>query len=179
MALGSTVYNFDIDLADSDRGVYETLAVRTARHPSESEEFLVARLLAYCLEFEEGIEFSRGGLSDPDDPPIAVKDLTGIVKTWIDIGTPAADRLHRAAKSTPRVAVYSHKESGQWLAGLKAARIHKAEDLELYAIERSLVGALAAKLDRRMSFALAVSDREVFLSLADATLNGKIDRLKL
>ena len=179
MALGSTVYNFDIDLADSDRGVYETLAVRTARHPSESEEFLVARLLAYCLEYEEGIEFSRGGLSDPDDPPIAVKDLTGIVKVWIDIGTPAADRLHRAAKSTPRVAVYSHKESGQWLAGLKAARIHKAEDLELYAIERSLVGALAAKLDRRMSFALAVSDREVFLSLADATLNGKIDRLTL
>ena len=179
MALGSTVYNFDIDLADSDRGVYETLAVRTARHPSESEEFLVARLLAYCLEYEEGIEFSRGGLSDPDDPPLAVKDLTGIVKVWIDIGTPAADRLHRAAKSTPRVAVYSHKESGQWLAGLKAARIHKAEDLELYAIERSLVGALAAKLDRRMSFALAVSDREVFLSLADATLNGKIDRLKL
>jgi uncharacterized protein YaeQ len=179
VALGSTVYNFDIDLADSDRGVYETLAVRTARHPSESEEFLVARLLAYCLEYEEGIEFSRGGLSDPDDPPIAVKDLTGIVKAWIDIGTPAADRLHRAAKSTPRVAVYSHKESGQWLAGLKAARIHKAEDLELYAIERSLVGALAAKLDRRMSFALAVSDRELFLSLADATLNGKIDRLKL
>ena len=179
MALGSTVYNFDIDLADSDRGVYETLAVRTARHPSESEEFLVARLLAYCLEYEEGIDFSRGGLSDPDEPPIAVKDLTGIVKAWIDIGTPAADRLHRAAKSTPRVAVYSHKESGQWLAGLKAARIHKAEDLELYAIERSLVGALAAKLDRRMSFALAVSDREVFLSLADATLNGKIDRLKL
>ena len=179
MALGSTVYNFDIDLADSDRGVYETLAVRTARHPSESEEFLVARLLAYCLEYEEGIEFSRGGLSDPDDPPIAVKDLTGMVSVWIDIGTPAADRLHRAAKSTPRVAVYSHKESGQWLAGLKAARIHKAEDLELYAIERSLVGALAAKLDRRMSFALAVSDREVFLSLADATLTGKIDRLKL
>jgi uncharacterized protein YaeQ len=179
VALGSTVYNFDIDLADSDRGVYETLAVRTARHPSESEEFLVARLLAYCLEYEEGIEFSRGGLSDPDDPPIAVKDLTGIVKAWIDIGTPAADRLHRAAKSTPRVAVYSHKESGQWLAGLKAARIHKAEDLELYAIERSLVGALAAKLDRRTSFALAVSDQEVFLSLADATLTGKIDRLKL
>ncbi len=145
MALGSTVYNFDIDLADSDRGVYETLAVRMARHPSESEEFLVARLLAYCLEYEEGIEFSRGGLSDPDDPPIAVKDLTGIVKAWIDIGTPAADRLHRAAKSTPRVAVYSHKESGQWLAGLKAARIHKAEDLELYAIERSLVAALGCK----------------------------------
>ena len=179
MALGSTVYNFDIDLADSDRGVYETLPVRLARHPSESEEFLVARLLAYCLEYEEGIEFSRGGLSDPDDPPIAVRDLTGVLKAWIDIGTPAADRLHRAAKSTPRVAVYIHKESGQWLAGLRAAKIHKADDLELYAIDRSLVAALAAKLDRRMSFALGVSDGEVFISLADATLTGKINRLRL
>ena len=179
MALGSTVYNFDIDLSDSDRGVYETLAIRLARHPSESEEYLVARLLAYCLEYEEGIEFSRGGLSDPDDPPVAVKDLTGVLKAWIDIGTPAADRLHRAAKSTPRVVVYSHKESGQWLAGLKSARIHKGDELELYAIERSLVAALVAKLDRRMSFALAVSDHEVFISLADATLHGRIDRLKL
>lgn len=179
MALGSTVYNFDIDLADSDRGLYETLAVRLARHPSESEEFLVARLLAYCLEYEEGIEFSRGGLSDPDDPPIAVRDLTGVLKSWIDIGTPAADRLHRASKSTPRVAVYMHKDASQWLAGLRAAKIHRSDDLELYAIERSLVNAFAAKLDRRMSFALAVSDREVFISLADTTLNGKIDRLKL
>lgn len=179
MALGSTVYNFDIDLADADRGVYETLTIRVARHPSESEEFLVARLLAYCFEYEEGIEFSRGGLSDPDDPPIGVRDLTGVLKAWIDIGTPAADRLHRASKSTPRVAVYIHKDSTQWLAGLKAARIHKAADLELYAIERSLVTALAATLDRRMSFALAVSDREVFISLADTTLHGRIDRLQL
>lgn len=179
MALGSTVYNFDIDLADSDRGVYETLALRMARHPSESEEFLVARLLAYCLEYAEGIEFSSGGLSDPDNPPIAVRDLTGVLKAWIDIGTPAADRLHRASKSTPRVAVYNHKDSTQWRAGLKNARIHKVEELELYAIERALVAALAARLDRRMSFALAVSGGEVFISLAAATLQGKIDRLGL
>ena len=177
MAQTSTVYSFEIDLADSDRGVYETLALRVARHPSESDEFLVTRVLAYCLEYEEGIEFSRGGLSDPDDPPIAVRDLTGSLRAWIDIGTPAADRLHRAAKATSRVAVYIHKESSQWLAGLRAAKIHKAEDLQLYAVERTLVAGLAAKLDRRMSFALAVSDREVFISLADVTLNGRIDRL--
>ena len=177
MAQTATVYNFDIDLADSDRGVYETLALRVARHPSESDEFLVTRVLAYCLEYEEGIEFSRGGLSDPDDPPIAVRDLTGSLRAWIDIGTPAAERLHRASKATSRVAVYIHKESSQWLAGLRAAKIHKADDLQLYAVERSLVAGLAAKLDRRMSFPLAVSDREVFISLADVTLNGRIERL--
>ncbi len=71
MALGATVHNFDIDLADADRNVYETLALRVARHPSESDEYLVVRVLAYCLEYTEGIAFSRGGLSDADEPPIA------------------------------------------------------------------------------------------------------------
>jgi len=179
LALTSTVYNFDIDLADSDRGVYETLALRLARHPSESDEFLVARLLAYCLEYTEGIEFSRGGLSDPDAPPLVVRDLTGALRAWIEIGTPAADRLHRASKAAPRVAVYAHKESAQWLAGVRAAKIHRAESLELYALDRPLVHTLAARLDRRMAFALGVSDREVFISLADATLTGAVERLHL
>ena len=67
LALTATIYNFDIELADSDRGVYESLALRVARHPSESEEYLVARLLAYLLEFTEGIAFSPGGLSEPDE----------------------------------------------------------------------------------------------------------------
>src|SRR5436190_9797021 len=98
MALNATIYNFDVELADSDRQVYESLALRVARHPSESEEHLVARLLAYLLEFTEGIEFSRG-VSTPDQPAIAVRDLTGAIATWIDIGTPDAERLHKASKA--------------------------------------------------------------------------------
>src|SRR4030095_5768759 len=109
MALSSTIFTFEIDLADSDRHVYETLPLRVARHPSESEEFLIARVLAYCLEYQDGIEFSRG-LCNPDDPPIAVRDLTGSVSAWIDVGTPSAERLHRASKAAPRVAVYVHKD---------------------------------------------------------------------
>jgi uncharacterized protein YaeQ len=114
MALTATIYNFDIELADTDRRVYETLALRLARHPSESEEYLVARLLAYLLEFAEGIEFSRG-VSDPEEPTIAVRDLTGAIKTWIDIGTPDASRLHKASKVAGRVAVYTHKDPTQFL----------------------------------------------------------------
>ena len=64
MALTATIYNFDIDLADNDRGVYETIALRAAQHPSESDEYLIARVLAYLLEFREGIDFSRG-VSEP------------------------------------------------------------------------------------------------------------------
>src|SRR6187455_1770661 len=148
MALGATVYNFDIDLADSDRGVYETLALRVARHPSESDEYLVARVLAYCAEYTEGIAFSSGGLSDPDEPPLGVRDLTGTLRTWIDIGTPDAARLHRAGKLAARVAVYVHKDPAQWLRSLEGARIHRAGEMEIWALDRALVAALAARLER-------------------------------
>ena len=178
MALSSTIFTFDIDLADSDRGVYETLALRVARHPSEADEFLVARVLAYCLEYQAGIEFSRG-LSDADEPPIAVRDLTGAMRAWIDIGTPSTDRLHRASKAVPRVAVYVHKDPAQWLPSLAAARIHRAASLELRLLDRRLVADLAARLERRMSFAVAVSGGDVFVSLADDTLSGAVTALKM
>ena len=122
MALTATIYNFDIELADSDRNVYESLALRVARHPSESEEYLVARLLAYLLEYREGIEFSRG-ISNPDDPAIAVRDLTGAVTTWIDIGTPEAARLHKASKAAARVVVYTHKDPDQFVRRLEGEKI--------------------------------------------------------
>ena len=179
MALGATVYNFDIDLADSGRGVYESLALRIARHPSESDEYLIARLLAYCVEYTDGIEFSRGGLSDPDEPPIAVKDLTGRLRVWIDIGTPDAPRLHKAAKLAPRVAVYTHKDPSQWLRTLAGERIHNSQDLEIYAFDRPLIAELASRLERRMSFALSVDEGELCLSLAGATVSGTAQRVRL
>jgi uncharacterized protein YaeQ len=178
MALGATIYNFDVNLSDSDRGVYESLALRVARHPSESEEHLVARVLAYLLEFTEGIAFSRG-VSDPGEPAIAVRDLTGAMATWIDIGTPDAPRLHRASKTAARVAVYTHKDPAQFLKQLAGERIHRAEGLELYAIDRALIGALVARLERRVAFSLSVTDRELYLSIGQDNLTGSIVRLNL
>ncbi len=175
MSKYSTVYNFNIELADSDRGVYETLALRVARHPSESEEYLLARLLAYLLEFTEGIEFSRG-LCDPNDPAIAVRDLTGALRAWIDIGSPDAARLHKASKLAPRVAVYTHKDVGQLLRNLTGERMHRAEAIELYAIDRPLIAALASRLERRMAFSVSINDRELYLSLDDVTLTGAVVR---
>jgi uncharacterized protein YaeQ len=176
MALTATLYNFDVELADADRQVYESLALRVARHPSESEEYLVARLLAYLLEFEEGIEFSRG-VSDPDEPAIAIRDLTGAIRTWIDIGTPDGARLHKASKAAARVAVYTHKDPAQFLKQLAGERIHRAEALELYAIDRALVGALVARLERRVAFSVSVTDRELYVSIGSENLTGRVVRL--
>jgi uncharacterized protein YaeQ len=176
VAQTATIYNFDIELADADRHVYESLALRMARHPSESEEYLVARLLAYLLEFAEGIEFSRG-VSDPDEPAIVIRDLTGAISAWIDIGTPDAARLHKASKSARRVAVYTHKDPTQFLKQLDGEKIYRAEALELYAIDRALVNALVARLERRVAFSLSITDRELYLSIGQENLTGTITRL--
>ena len=157
LATGATVYNFDIDLADADRSVYDALALRVARHPSESPEYLVTRVLAYALEFEEGIAFSSGGLSDPDEPALTVRDLTGALRSWIEIGSPDGARLHKASKASPRVAVYTHKDTERWARRLSGERIHRADAVEVDAIEPTLVAALVGRLDRRMQFAMSRS----------------------
>jgi uncharacterized protein YaeQ len=176
MALTATIYNVDVDLSDADRHVYESLALRLARHPSESAEYLIARLLAYLLEYAPGIEFSRG-VSDPEDPPIAIRDLTGAITDWIEIGTPDAARLHKASKAARRVAVYTHKDPVQFLRQLEGERIHRADALELYALDRSLTQALVERLERRMAFAVSIAERELFVSIGSETLHGKVVRL--
>ena len=178
MALSATIYNFTIGLSDVDRAVYETLSLKAARHPSESAEHLVTRVLAYCLEYAEGIGFSRG-ISDPDEPALSVRDLTGTLKVWIDIGSPEAARLHKASKAAPRVAVYTHKDPAQIQRQLAGERIHRSEALELYAIDRELVAGLVKVLERRMKIDLSVTDRHLFLSIGDITLSGSVERVRL
>ena len=178
MALTATIFNFEVDLADADRGVYETLAIRMARHPSESEEFLVGRLLAYCLEYAEGIGFSNG-ISDPDEPPLSVRDLTGRIHTWVDIGSPDAARLHRAAKTADRVVVYCHKDPTQWLRQLEGERIHRAGEIEIVTFDRAMVAALVERLARRLSTSVSVNDGHLFIALEGAVIEGGLSRRRL
>lgn len=178
VALTSTVFVFEIDLADSDRGVFESLSLRVARHPSESDEFLAARVLAYCLEYADGIEFSRG-LCDADEPPLAIRDLTGRLTTWIDVGTPSAERLHRASKAVERVIVYVHKPAAQWLEGLSAERVHGVERLEIRQLDRALIASFAAALERRMSMTVSVAGGEIYVDLAGASFSGATASLKV
>ena len=176
MALTSTMYAFDIALANVDRGVYESLEFRMAMHPSESAEYFVARLLAYCLEYTEGIAFSRG-ISDPDEPPLSVRDLTGSLKVWVELGAPDAARLHKASKAAPRVAVYTHRDPASLRRQWDGEKIYRAEQIELYALDRELIDAIAEKLDRRMKLELSVTDGTIFVNVAGTTLSGTLERL--
>jgi uncharacterized protein YaeQ len=133
-------------------------------------------VLAYALEFTDGIAFSRGGISEPEDPPIAVRDLTGAYRSWIEIGAPDAARLHKASKASPRVAVYTHRDPAQWLERLAGTRIHRAEAVELYAFDRGLIDRLTTELDRRMSFSVSVAEGELYVSLGSGTVSGGVTR---
>jgi len=178
MAQTSTIYNFDIDLADANRGVYEHLELRVARHPSESEDYLMTRLLAFCLEFTDGITFSKG-ISDPDEPTITVRDLTGALRVWIEIGAPDAARVHKAGKAADRVAVYTHKDPTQMLKLWANERIHRLDALELYRFDRTFLDGMVAALDRRMAFSLSVSDEDLYVAVGETTLEGRVERIRL
>lgn len=173
MALTSTIYNFDVELADVDRGVYETLAIRAALHPSETEDYLLTRLLAYCLEYEEGIAFSKG-LSDGDEPALWVREPDGRVKLWIEIGAPDAARLHKAAKTADRVAVYTQRDPASLLRRLEGERIHRAGEIPIYGIDRRLLADLGGLLDRRMAIHLSVTGRQLYLDVAGKSLTGEV-----
>jgi len=95
MALTATIYHFQITLSDVDRGVYEALDLRVARHPSETMRYLVTRTLAYCLSYEDGIGFSKGGLSSAEEAPLSVRDATGVLRAWIDVEPEFLDALDR------------------------------------------------------------------------------------
>lgn len=178
MALGATIYNFTVRLSHVDRGIYDTLELRLARHPSESAEYLVTRLLAYCLEHTEGITFSKG-LSDPDEPAIVVRDLTGTLKGWIEVGAPEAARLHKAAKAADRVAVYPTRDAAPWLARLAGERIHRGELIGIFLIDPKLIADIAARLERRMDLDLSVSEQTLYVSGGTETLSGSVEQMRL
>jgi uncharacterized protein YaeQ len=178
MALSATLYVFTIRLSHVDRNLYETLDLRLARHPSESPEYLITRLLAYCLEFTEGIAFSKG-LSNPDEPAIVIRDLTGALRGWIEIGAPEAARLHKGAKAANHVAVYPTRDVTPWLARLAGERIHRAERIAVQVIESALVAQLAARLERRMEFDLSITEGALYLSLGEETLTGVVQLVSL
>lgn len=176
MALTSTVYTCAIDLADHDREVYDTLSLRLARHPSESTDFFWTRLLAFALESGEGLAFSSGGLSDPEEPALMRRDLTGARLDWIEVGLPDVARLQRALKAAPRVAVYAHRDPSQWLRRLAGERLNPVKAFDIYAMDRGLLAALESRLDRRLDLALSVADSELHVSIGADTLVGRVER---
>ena len=178
MALTSTMYNFQIELSDMDRGVYSSLKCGAAMHPSETVDFMVTRVLAYCLEYQDGISFSKG-LSDADEPAIWIKHPDGRIQTWIEVGRPAAERLHRASKQVDRLVVYTHKPPTVFLKQLEKERIHNRELIPIYSFDSVFHNEMSRLLERRNQLAISVSDREIYLEMSGHQLRTPITENRL
>src|SRR4030095_13143732 len=131
MAQTATIYNLDIDLSDVDRGVYEKFNLCVARHPSETLEYMLMRVFAYCLEYGEGMTLTEGG-SAGDEPAVLGRDLTGRITAWIEVGMPDPERLHRGNKLAGRAAVYTHRDVGRLLSQLSSSHVHRMADIPVY-----------------------------------------------
>jgi uncharacterized protein YaeQ len=166
MALTATIYNFATQLSDIDRGVYETLDLRLARQPSETVEYMLMRFFAYCLEYTEGIAFTEG-VAAGDEPAVVVRDLTGRVTGWFEVGAPDAERLHRGSKVAERTAVYTHRPIRLVLGELAGKKIHRGSEIPIYAFEPSFVSAVAEAIDRRVAISLSITERELYLGVGD------------
>jgi uncharacterized protein YaeQ len=173
MALGATIHTFAVQLADVDRGVYEELALRVARHPSETESYMMTRVLAYCLEYEEGIAFSEG-ISSTDEPAVLVRDLTGALIAWIEVGAPDADRLHHGSKLAERTVVYTHRDPAKVMAPWAGRRIHRSDAIVLHSFEPGFVDAAVVALERRNTMTVSITERELYLDLNGTSVSATI-----
>lgn len=184
MALTATMRRFEIELADSDRGVYETLDLRAAQHPSESDRYLVARVIARCLEHDPdapggaGVDFTRGLAAD-DEPALWQRDLRGDLKAWIEVGSPSPDRLHKAGKTGARVVVYAWKLPEQLARDVAARGVHRQDELTILALDPAFLDAVAGTLDRANEWQLSVSGGSLYLTIRDRLYESAITRVPL
>ena len=169
------MYHFLISLSDVERGVYTDIDLRVARHPSESFRFMMTRTLAYALLYEEGIAFSKGGLSSTDEAPLAVRDATGCLTLWVEIGAPSADLLHKAAKGAPRVVVFSHTDPGQLRKEAASRNVFKLDQIELYALAPAFLDSLEPLMTRNTHLEILRNDGRLYVTAGGSTLDAPLE----
>ena len=179
MALTATMRRFEISLADSDREIYESIELRVAQHPSESERYLIARVVARVLEHAEGLDFSKGGVSDDEEPALVQRNLRGELVAWIEIGSPTPDRLHKAAKLAPRVVVYTWRSAEELAAAILERQVYRADRIELCAFDPAFLDGAAATLDRVNRWDLSVSGGTIYLTIGGALHETVVRRVPI
>lgn len=168
MALKATIFKVELQIADMDRNYYRDHVLTVARHPSETDERMMVRLLAYALNADEALAFGKG-LSTDDEPDLWRKDLTGAINLWIDVGLPDEKRIRKACSRAQQVLVYSYggHGAGIWWDQI-GDRLERARNLRVVSVPTAASQALAKLVQRTMCLSCIIQDRQVWLSdLAD------------
>lgn len=167
MGQATTLYRFHINLSDVDQGVYKTLDLRLAMHPSESNAYLITRLLAFALNEQEFLEFAAEGLGDPDAAGISAKTPNGEIRLWIEIGNPSARKLHKAAKAAKKVLVYTYKDPEPLLKEIRANKVYHAEEIGIFSIDAKFLERLAARLERTNKWDVLLHEKTLNVSVGE------------
>lgn len=168
------LHRFEISLAHVDRGVYEELDLRVARHPSEDVPYLLTRVLAFGRECKPGLEFTRG-LSDGEEPALIVRDPTGRVLEWIEVGQPAPERLHRASKLAPRVVIYAHRRPELLMQRCAKERIHRGDAIEVVKVPAAWLAQVEPTLDRNNRWSLTFHEGTATLVVGQAAFECTLE----
>lgn len=174
MALQATLYRFKISLSDIDRGKYEQIDLRIAKHPSEVDEYMLSRVLAYSLNFEFGIEFPPGGLSDPDQPAIRLMNDRGQLDLTVEIGNPPPKKLHKASKASSRVRVYTYKDPALLLKEMAGEKVHRAEEIEIFSFSPGFLRELVGWLERDNEWSLVIQENTLTVSSSKGNAVGEL-----
>jgi len=164
MALRATIYKADLHIADSDRHYYGSHALTVARHPSETDERMMVRLVAFALHAQEGLAFTKG-LSDTDEPDVWLKDLTGAIDLWIEVGQPDERRILKACGRAEQVVVYCYggHASTVWWEGVRN-KLARARNLRVVCLPAGQTRELAELAERTMDLHVNIQDGTVFMS---------------
>jgi uncharacterized protein YaeQ len=177
MALKATIYKADLQIADMDRHVYGDHALTIARHPSETDERMMARVLAYALYAQDGIAFTRG-LFDVDEPDVWVKNLVGEITLWIDLGQPDEARIRRACSRAEQVVVLCYSSSCDVWWKQIASKLTRFTNLTVLQLPAETSQALAALAERGMRLQCMVQDSEIWLNTDTESVPVRLTRLQ-
>ena len=169
MALPSTIYRVTIQLSHIDRERYETLQTTVARHPSETAERLVARLLAFALFHEPELAFTKG-ISAGDEPDLWLKGPDGRVLLWVEVGLPEPERLLKAGRHAERVALVACGRSLASWERMHLAKLEGMSNLTVVALDQPFIDALAARLERVITWSVTVTEGVLYLESGGDTL---------
>jgi len=171
MALRATVYKVELQVSDLDRQVFDAASLALARHPSETEERLMVRLLAFALHCGEGLAFGRG-ISSEDEAAVWQRDLAGNLRLWIEVGLPDERALRKACGKSDRVVLYTYggRTAARWW-DQNGAALERLANLQVIDLPQDFTQALAAQAQRSLQAQVTVQDGELWFSVGDATLH--------
>ena len=177
MALKATICKATLQVSDMDRNYYGEHALTVARHPSETDERMMVRILAFALNAHEHLEFGKG-LSETEEPDLWQKDLTGAIENWIEVGQPDEKRMLRACGRAKRVTVYAYGNRPELWWKPIAEKLERAKNLSVWRVPVADVREIEKLADRNMQLQCTVQEGHIYLSNAERTAQTELEVLK-